>query len=272
VHPQARVRSVVLDYRAAQLQNWDVFLLNFPDDFKRFETAIADTYKAWEQVSKRRDAQGRSHVGLLMFPILSIRQFMTGFQHIAAHQAFLAWSTLRPGLEAFLFLGKWIDDPANAEIWRNRTNDRDAYRKVFEGKALISAALPNAAVLRRVLTRLNDDFMHPNPTYSQRELRVRDEGQDTVLLNLSFFDVESELHEAHLLAFVNLADFVANESIAVVNKVLNLTPESGMLRRDSEPYDVSNAERGRALVAHHPEVRTILVDYGNWDSELLPAV
>jgi len=46
-------------------------------------------------------------------------------------KASLAWLTFRPGLEALLMTGKFVDVPANADVWKNREADWKAYQEVF---------------------------------------------------------------------------------------------------------------------------------------------
>jgi hypothetical protein len=38
---------------------------------------------------------------------------------------------LRPGIEAALIIGKWVDDPRNAEIWKNCEKDTDLSKDVY---------------------------------------------------------------------------------------------------------------------------------------------
>jgi hypothetical protein len=72
---------------------------------------------------------------------------------------------LRPGIEAYLIIGKWIDDPATAEIWKNRRNDWKNYQKTYSGPALRSRSLPMSDQIQTILSIVNDDFVHANPDY-----------------------------------------------------------------------------------------------------------
>lgn len=72
-----------------------------------------------------------------------------------------------------MMLGKFVDDPANAKVWSNREVDVNSYRRTFEGKAFESASLPLSAKFRQVLSRLNTEFMHPDPAFAYRDATVR---------------------------------------------------------------------------------------------------
>ncbi len=98
-----------LDYIATQVRNRETFLLNFGRDFRIFDSSLTALRSIWARLGNERDASGRSHVGLLPFVNILVRHSFFGFQHIASYQSFLAWLTFRPGLEALLILGKWVD-------------------------------------------------------------------------------------------------------------------------------------------------------------------
>jgi hypothetical protein len=58
-----------------------------------------------------------------------------------------------------------------------------------------------------VLTRINDNFMHPNPDFTYRDFTQLDEG-NSVLLRIELFNVDPAMHEACLLAYLNLVAVV----------------------------------------------------------------
>src|SRR5438876_5102097 len=193
-----------LDYFSTLSRARDTFLLNFGADYRRFEDLVNVLHSCWARLGTQRDAQRRSHAGLLLFSNILSRHTVLGFQALSSYQSFLAWLSLRPGLEALLILGKFADDPANARIWRERERNRDAYQKAFQGKALTPKGLRDAEAFRQVLTRLNDNFTHPNPDFVYRDQSYRGEK-----LLVQFLEVRAEVHEAHVLAYVNLVDRIA---------------------------------------------------------------
>src|SRR5437899_866578 len=142
-----------LDYFSTLSRARDTFLLNFGADYRRFEDLVNVLHSCWARLGAQRDAQRRSHAGLLLFSNILSRHTVLGFQALSSYQSFLAWLSLRPGLEALLILAKFVDDPDNARIWREREKDRGAYRKAFEGKALTPESLADGEAFRSVLRR-----------------------------------------------------------------------------------------------------------------------
>lgn len=108
----------LLGYASTQVKNRETFLLNYGNDFSEFDFLISSLVSIWSRLGKEKDKIGRSHASLLLFSNILTRHVIFGFQHIASYQSFLAWLTFRPGLEAFLILGKFVDNPSNAEIWK----------------------------------------------------------------------------------------------------------------------------------------------------------
>ncbi len=209
----------MLDYYATRSKNREVFLLNFGDDVRAFDTLIGLLPRIWTRVGKERDTAGHSHAGLLLFANLVQRHALVGFEHIACFQTYLAWMTFRPGLEALLMVGKLVDDPKMAEVWHNRKQDPKGYRNAFSGKGLLSRSLPRGSELREVLARLNDNFVHANPDFAYRHQSVRQKPEGPVL-EIGFFEKSAVLHEAHLLAFLNLLDILVSVSDELVEQLL----------------------------------------------------
>ncbi len=182
------VKEDLLEYAATYVRNRETFLLNYGTDFGNFDLMIKGLRSVWDRLGNEKDTSGHSHFGLLPFVNLLVRHAIFGFQHLVSYQSFLAWLTFRPGLEAFLILGKWVDDPNNAKIWKERQINRKAYKNAFSGQNLVSKSLPRSADFQRVLSRLNDDFMHPNPDFTYRHHRLVDQ-ESSFYLKLHYFDV-----------------------------------------------------------------------------------
>src|SRR5258707_2104348 len=120
-----------LRYLGTQTANRQIFLLNSAADFHSFEILYKMLRAAWARLGSERDKSSESHAGFWPFANILARRTLIGFQHLSFYQSFLAWLTFRPGLEALLMTGKFVDGPANADVWKNREADWKAYQKVF---------------------------------------------------------------------------------------------------------------------------------------------
>ncbi len=108
------------DYYSTQVSNREIFQKNFDADIREFKALLSKLRSTWARVGTTRGISGHSHVSLLPFSNILIRHVIFGFEHLSCYQSFLAWLAFRPGLEALLIIGKFVDDPANAKIWLNR--------------------------------------------------------------------------------------------------------------------------------------------------------
>ena len=109
------------------------------------------------------------------------------------------------------------------------------------------------------MTRLNDQFMHPNPRFAYREAMSRDEGTE-VSLEIQFFDTATETHEAHLLAYLNLLDLVTDASEKLVGGVCGTSAPSGA----GVPYVQTVRDRALRLAAANPVAKKVMVELGLW--------
>ena len=129
-------------YEAALFANRRVFLLNHSWAYFAYHQLHETFTKLGDVLSKGRNESGKSYIGLLPFLLRMQRQGVNAFLSLSTLQSFQAWVLLRPCLEAALMAGKWVDEPANAIVWRNRETDRKTYRKTYERTALRSRSLP----------------------------------------------------------------------------------------------------------------------------------
>jgi hypothetical protein len=249
-----------LGYFASQLTNRQVFLLNFSSDARSFQILLSALRDTWARLGTERDTAGHSHAGLLVFANLVAAHTLIGFQQISSYQSFLAWMTFRPGLEALLMIGKFLDDPSNTGIWQNRDSDPKKYRETFWGRALESKSLPKSAVFRQVLGRLNDDFMHPNPSFTYRAATQTAQA-NSVLLETQLFDTDPDIHEAHVLAYINLVDHLVSVSEELINALCGPSAMQTVVR----PV-YADQERGRAtqLATRTHAGKKIMEDLGLW--------
>ena len=139
-----------LEYQSTRSYNREIFFIEHADLVKVF-VAIDNNFNTLLQLpAKRRDGNGSSYVALIPFVFLLQRQAQSAFEALSAYQSYQAWVLLRPGIEAALIIGKWVDDPKNAEIWKNRENDPKPYQKSYTGKALRSKSLPNSEPIQEL--------------------------------------------------------------------------------------------------------------------------
>ncbi len=251
------------NYLNVKDRNREGFALNFGADISAFQSLFSNLRSIWGHLGTTRDTSGRSHVGLLVFANILFRRTIFGFEHLVTYQSYLAWSNFRSGLEAFLILGKLIDDPANAAVWMNRATglkaDKTAYRDTFTGASLESKSLSKSAAFRQVLTRLNDNFMHPNPAFAYRDTTKSDNGED-VILSIDFFDATSEIHEAHLLAYLNLLALIVEDSSQLVIQLCGF----GNLPAGHNLYESVNKYRAVKLASSTLREKKILQELGLW--------
>jgi hypothetical protein len=255
-------KVAALEYAGVSFRNREIFLLNYAPDFRHFDLLINELQNIWLRIARERDAKGASHVGLLLPSGILIRHCMVGFQQLVSYQSFLAWLAFRPGLEALLVAGKWVDEPNTARIWREREADRALYIKTFSGEGLTSASLQRSSDFRRVLTRINDQFVHPNPNFAYRESRLREASAETLVLETSFFDREAELHEAHLLAFLNLLNEILTSCDRLVEQICG-SPRNSDLRTVNWSVSEYRA-RAKRLAESSPIAKSIMEELGLW--------
>ena len=87
-----------------------------------------------------------------------------------------------------------------------------------------------------MLTRLNDNHMHPNPDFAYRDSTQVDQGND-VLLRIELFDIDPGMHEAHLVAYLNLVAVLVEESCKLVVDLLGSgDPQDGLNSYDKTRF------------------------------------
>ncbi len=247
-----------LEYAARVYQNRQVFLINFGHDYRLFDLLLQRLQSMWIRVARERDSQGHSHLGLLMPATILENHLLLGFDHLTCYQSFLAWPAFRPGLEALLFIGKWVDDPSVVEIWKDRRNHLDEYRRLFSGRGLISQSLPHSAEFRAVLNRVNDEYLHPNSDFGYRQTRVRPATPETLVLESPLFDRDPAIHEAHLLAYLHLSEMICGSCTTLLTQLLGASDNPESSRRSII------SDRAKALALAHEGAKEILEELGIW--------
>lgn len=211
----------------------------------------------WGRLGKEKDASGRSHAGLILFVNILVRHLVYGFQNMVSYQSFLAWLAFRPGLEALLIIGKFLDDPSNTEIWKKREVEKEPYIKTFS--KLRSKSLPRSSDFQRVLTRINDNFMHPNPDFVYREMKMQNYG-DKLFLEIDYFDSDKNVHEAHLIAYLNLLYEIYLASRSLIVTLYQSSHDLTVLM----PFKEMAGTRASELAKKNPVAKRIMEDLGLW--------
>jgi hypothetical protein len=244
----------VLEYRAALARNRDTFLIEHGRLLKAFSCILENFELMFERLSTARDLSGKSQISLIPFVALLQRQVTAAFEAFASFQSFHGWVIIRPGIEAALVVGKFVDDRKFFQIWMNRITDRKAYRNSFTGSALVSKSLPSSASIQAVLSTVNDDFVHANPEYYNRHLELTEGGTDHLNIAVTYFD-DSANNLAHTLAFLHLA-LIIQESLAglltrLYGQPLKLRFSAGGFRTDFRKdieTAVSKVPNGRSII------------------------
>lgn len=123
-------RKVILEYQSAGDVNRNIFLLNHSYAFHAFGALHDQSNLLGAMLQTGRDAHGSTYVSFLSFLLLIQRQALSAFQMVWSHQSYQARVLLRPAIQGALMMGKWVDDPTNADIWKARQTDPKRYRGI----------------------------------------------------------------------------------------------------------------------------------------------
>lgn len=252
------------EYLDAIERNRSLFRETSPEIHRAFEISVVAFGRLADQLREGRDANGKTHVSLGPLFFIFQRQAMAAYVALATNQAFLAWGLIRPGVEAALVIGKWVDDKAHADVWSNRAANRKAYTELYQGKGLQSVALPRSAVIQGALSRINDLFLHPNPSYYYRHLELNNLADGATEMKLNFFDEPIDMAVGvlgilHLVVFVQaaLAEMFAN--LFGCDRI-----EVGL-----HSFEVNAGDWVRATMEQGPGIKAALIELGLWSD--LPA-
>jgi hypothetical protein len=197
-------------------------------------------------------------VSLAPLLLLLRRQAYCAFDVLSADQSYHAWLLLRPGVEAALIIGKWVDDPQNAAIWKDREKDRRAYQDTYTGRALRSTSLVGSDQIQGVLSAINDQFVHANLDYYYRHLKVDPGDPRYVNLALSYFE-DDTLQVVNALAFLHLLLAVQEALLALFNKLFGAEVA---LPSTLTLFKQTYGDRIERLVREKDEYKSVLSDLG----------
>ena len=252
--------NAILEYRGAIEYNLDFFLLNRAWALHAFSTADSGFAHLLKLLRDCRGGEGKSRVSFIPFLLLMQRQARSSFERLSSFQSYEAWVLLRPCLESALILGKWTDDLAFAKIWENRMADRDPFRRKYSGRHLRSKSLRRSEELQRVLSRINDDFMHANSAYYTRHTTVVSVDENDVEILVHYFDTQVD-NEAHTLALLHLLVVVQESVLALFESTFGELPLKTM---GLSSFEKAHEHRVRALPKRSPQQDAVLQDLGLW--------
>ena len=111
-----------------------------------------------------------------------------------------------------------------------------------------------------MLTRLNDNYMHPNPDFTYRDSTQVDAG-DNVLLRIKLFDVDPRACTRRTCSPTSILWRSRWKSLA--NSLL-ICLEAVILQDGLNLYKKTNELRARQLASAIKGVKKILEEYGLW--------
>lgn len=251
-----------LEYQSVRSYNREIFFIEHGDLVKAFVAIDANFNTLLRLPGTMRDCNGKSHVSFIPFIFLVQRQAQSAFEALSAYQSYQAWVLLRPGIEAVLIVGKWVDDPQNAEIWKKRESDPQVYQKTYTGKGLRSKSLPNSESIQGVLRKINDGFVHANPDYYRRHLDIDPTHPDYVKMLLQYFD-DDTLLVVNVFAFLHLLLVVQQALVSLFNKLFSCDVA---LPSPLELFGRTYGAKIRELADSTEEHRTLLRELGMWNT------
>lgn len=250
----------LLDYASVRARNRDAFLLNSRRELNAFGDLDNRLYKIAFHLGSRKTRQGHARLSLVPFILILMRQGREAFECFSRYQSAQGWLVFRPGLEATLIMSKFVDDPENAQIWKNKEARRNEYNKTFQGRSLIARSLPWAKEFQGVMRKINEQFMHANYTYYFRDASLETPDEKKLNIRLSFFD-EEDPHRAHLLSFLHMSHLLASSIGKMFARDYGEHPDLAI-----EINSVENewADEARSLASKNAELSNILRDLGLW--------
>jgi hypothetical protein len=101
--------------------------------------------------------------------------------------------------------------------------------------------------------------MHPNPAFTYRDTTVTTDSAGH-LVEVQFFDVNADLHEAHLLAYLNLLDILVATSDSLVTALCGPRGTNSPAQQTYETKERSRATR----FASDAIAKKIMQELGLW--------
>jgi hypothetical protein len=255
----------LIEYRSVLHLNGEVFLFNYKEEFAAF--GFTDQYfdKFSKVISTKHMKNGKTLIGLIPLLMIMQRQYRNAFQSITVFQSYQSWVLLRPAIESALIMGKWLDDLNNFDVWIEHQDNWKNYQKIYQGKNLVSDSLPNSAAIQSVLKRINDDFMHTNPSYYKRHSQIIDLDEQNVGMFVNFTDDEQD-HRAHTYAFLYLTLFILKQvGLMLSDRYAEQTSFTVNLDKLHDHF----ASNAREIANRNEEYKKLLLELGLWPNQSL---
>lgn len=97
-------------------------------------------------------------------------------------------------------------------------------------------------------------------------MSFRDVGPD-IAIEIQFFDVGSDIHEGHLLAYLNLLDMIVWASESLVNTLYG-PPQNARSARQT--FAIVAQARGTSLAIRNSAAKRIMEELGLWQFSSTP--
>jgi len=93
--------------------------------------------------------------------------------------------------------------------------------------------------------------MHPNPDFVYRDTKIIEEGGHSLFIKTEYFDTvrNVEIHEAHILAFLNLLDQICYSSDQLIQSFCGSATHK---QRPERPFSESAGSRASYLANRNP--------------------
>lgn len=259
------MKSEYLSYSSKLSYNREAFLTNYTEELAMFEESNVLLHNLGLFISKTRDINGDSHVPLSFFIEIIKRQATITFDCITRFQTFTAWINFRPALESLLIIGKFIDNPQNAKIWTNRKEYRKDFIKEFTGEGLVPQSLPLARKFRELLSKINDEFVHSNWNYLNKNYQQITTNSGYAF-KIPYIDKDFFEHRTFLYSFLHIYRLM----IVSIGKALEPKfGHKGELQVDHKIMEKVLKPKVVKVVNERPDLVNILKIFGIWKSEEL---
>jgi len=257
--------NLLLEYSASIARNREFFLLEFGDDYRKI-TDLVDQFKTvWSRAGKERDIHRQSQAGLIPLTGLVSRSILYGFSGLQQIQLAVAWPNVRHAIETMLIVGKFVGDPKSAQIWNQWKQNKSLYIRTFQGQLDVLNAFPRSGEFRKLLSRINDEYLHPNPAqvFSSQNIIVSQSKSSDKTLDIRTVYTGGDRHiiNAHVLCFVRVIADIVDASRELTNTLWGLQTQTCDLRLQ---YEDLNQKRVADLIKDYPDTRAILMELGRW--------
>jgi hypothetical protein len=254
----------ILEFLSVSRYNIDYFLLEFGEDYRHFVCLQERFTECWKTVGTSRDKHKHSHAGLLPLQALVGRSAVYGFHALMRIEIANAWPSMRYAVEGMLIVGKLVAEPSNGRVWADWELNRAAYIDAFQTRLGKDNALPRANLFRKLLKRINDQYLHPNPSQVLDIANVQfasGEGNARTI-ETTWTGGDRDLIESHVLAFIRVFADLVDASYEMLGEFFP-THKDEMLRNE---YEQIHLKRAEALVANSPKAKPVLTELGLWQN------